>query len=420
MNTQTHPSISHWAVLAPRTGFFAKDGRGWYAGSTNRAFSLPWPMPRTARGALCTATGRVRERDRSKVNTADEWLALKDELKIRASLALRGPATCDRWTDEHIMWPAPFDAVHVQSEKAPVRLRWWRPDPSVAVIDGRDDARASALRLGFMEHDGKPARGPAWWTQEEMLAWLMGQDDRAPPPKQFVVGHEPHSRIDTHVAIDPTTFTAEESMLWSGEFRETLVRAETDGKDPERAPVHRWAMALGVATDDVHQSLVACVTGATLAGDRRLANVSLASEAFGSCPEALLTHAAKLQPRALRLYTVTPTIFEDGWCPDGFAADGDGLVGDGPAGIGRIRITGAMMNRAMPVAGWSLQNSSSGNRGFRTVLWALPPGSVFGIEREDGLSFSPEQIQALWLAQWGQQTDDGFGLLIAGPEASAT
>ena len=417
--------MTEWYVLAPRHGFFAKDGRGWHAGSSGRARGLPWPMPQTVRGAVCTSIGRALESAAGKVHDAQQWLALKAQTRLTCMLALRAPAAAAAWRPEDRMWPAPADALHLEAtDKEPARvarLVWQQPSESPRGLGPNDDAHLDAVRVGFVDTKNKPALGPPWWTDAEFTGWLLGKEAAAPVPPaprcgrvvEVEEGRQPQGRTDIHVKMDADTGSAEPHMLWANDFRETLVRAHGEG---QRSGIHRWGIAVGLALDGRAASVSERMRAATLAGERRLADIEATGQEVASCPGALTAAVGQANPTALRLYVVTPTVFEGGWLPDGFSLEDGQLVGPGPGGVGKVVLWGAMVPRAMPVSGWHLQSSAQGSDGTgpRDLSWAVPPGAVYGIRRADSQPFTAGQVRDLWLARWGDRGDDGFGRVVAG------
>lgn len=426
----------HW-ILEPRHGFFAKDGRGWYAGASNRGNSLPWLHPPTLRGAICTAIGRELERGRPKVFAPSEWLALKDSLALSRVLALRAPVGI-AFTPRHRMWPAPADAVHLASDQPPDRLVARRA--KVALWDRFDDPRVQAMRLLALERDGaeadvKPHRGAPWWSEGEFVNWLCGTP-HAGPTAATAHGRQPAVRNDVHVRMTLDSWTADPGGLWSNEFRETLTRtainedADTEALEP--VSVFRWAFAFALASQR-QDAAAARPSTATLAGDRHLASV-LQSEPLDEFPALLgrTLEAERTIPR-LRLFAVTPTVFNGGWCPDGFSIQGNDLVGSLPGITSPVRLLAAAVGRPVPLSGWDLAapepNATSGSPGGRlpsgggaprTTRLACPPGSMWLVQKLEEASFSPSEVQSLWLSAWGEGTAEGLGTFVAGLDPAPT
>ena len=403
-----------WQVLRPRHGFFAQDARGWYAGSSGRGRSLLWPMPTTVRGACCTALGREIERAKGRINTSREWLDLKAEVKVQALLALRAPALDEKWSAAHRMWPAPSDALHSLAQGTAMRLVWSSRTPTSGsgLLDTYDDPRAANISVGELRDRQKPAAGPRWWSDTEFVGWLLGKNTMA--PHKDVRGREPALRVDVHVKMDPLAGTAERSKLWAADFRETLVDARPSPSDSR--DICTWAMGVGLDLGPQAHAVQTDVHSATFGGERRIADIDPAGEELGACPVALLDAVDDSGGvQALRLYAVTPAVFDSGWCPDGFELKNDKVGGLGPANVGDLVLTGAIIPRAMPISGWEMQSSTS-HAGPRDLSWAVPPGAVFGVRRADGEPFTKADVEMLWLAQWGRRADDGFGRLVPGIE----
>ena len=400
--------MTEWIVLSPRHGFFAKDGRGWNAGGTNLGRGLDWPRPTTVRGAICTAIGLGMEARGNGPKSPKDWLHLKGEVRLRSTLAVRRPVETATACAEHLMWPAPADALHVHGRDKPRRLGWWQRPAEMQLIDRAGDPWLRALWFAAPVDAAKPRSGPPWWTHEEMVGWLTGQASLGAP-----VGADarrPERRADVHVKLDYALGTADPGMLWANEVHETLVRDNSGGG------VHRWEIAARLDLIGGAASQARWPATATLAGDRRLASVTATSD-LCPAPPRLLQAVEASPPRRLRLYAVTPALFTDGFYPDGFTlAMPNRLSGASLNGVGPLVLVGAMVSRAIPISGWAMDGSAGGLPG--DLFWAAPPGAVYAVEKSDGQPFGPDEVSALWLAQWGTRQDDGFGVVIPGMDGT--
>lgn len=402
-------SRQHW-IIEPRHGFFAKDGRGWYAGSLNEAKSLGWILPTTLRGALCSAIGREREIANNNVMGKDEWLELKQQLQIVNSIAVRIPLQ-DNFQTAHRMWPAPADAVHFESSKAPNRLV--AREPSVSLRDGSNhsSAEVSSLRLmTFSEHETdvetKPTTGPRWWDEHEFIHWLCGDPSKGPAADLSSL-RQPHLRTDVHIKMDSKRETAETGSLWSHEFQETLTL------DDNGSQVVRWGFGITFGFTNPTQDDLTPTT-ALLAGDRQIASVMEVTN-LGDYPIELKKSAEKMQGIAsLRIYAVTPSVFENGWYPDNFELQAGQLVGMVPGLNHPVTLIAASVQRPLPISGWDMAGKTARGGNARETRMACPPGSMWLIQRADGELFTPEDVQSLWLSHWGQGQEDGLGCIVAG------
>jgi len=421
--------IKNW-IVEPRHGFFAKDARGWFAGTGNHGNSLPWLYPTTLRGAICSAIGREIEQQHGRIFASDEWLALKGSLMLRQALAVRMPIG-KSFSLEHRVWPAPADAVYLQGNHKPVRLLA-RP-AEVSIWDSSDDPRTRALHLltlaeGAGNADAKPQRGPIWWTETEFVDWLCNTAT-AGPSANHSSSRQPLARNDIHVKMNAERDTAEAGFLWGNEFRETLTKGT--GIDPSHTDVSnasvvfRWAFGVSISIGREDAAAVTPQT-ALLAGDRNLASMTPVEE-IAQFP---MKYQAALQAnpslKRLRLYAIAPTVFKNGWCPDGFAINQDDLVGTLPGIEGTVRLVAAAVGRPVPISGWDLavSESSSGNvprdrpkhssGAPRNTQLACPAGSTWIVERVDRQPFNQADVRSLWLSTWGQGAADGLGVLVAG------
>ncbi len=413
-------------VIEPRHGFFAKDARGWFAGAGYQANSLTWILPTTLRGALCTAIGRELEAAQQTVFAPAQWIRLKSELHLDRVLAVRAAVGKDFSTSDR-MWPAPADAVFLAGDSRPTALVVKTPE--VTFWDRHDDPALARLELLAIDEassaaDAKPQSGPGWWTETEFVAWLAGKPQGGPDPCR-ARSRRTVSRTDVHVKMDNATETADPGLLWTQEFRETL----TPRSDAKGAALDRWAFAVSFRLLDQKAQQVR-PTVATIAGDRHLASID-PSKPLDTVPANLQADIAAAGPlRRIRLYAVTPTLFENGWYPDGFVLAGDRLIGQLP-GLPDIpvRLVTAAVARPVPISGWDRAASSprahsthqDGGGIARSTRLACPAGSTWVLEKCDGQNFTPEEVVSLWLKQWGQDQADGLGLLVAGRDhASAT
>jgi CRISPR-associated protein Cmr3 len=410
-------------IVEPRHGFFAKDARGWFAGSGLLANCLPWILPTTMRGALCTAIGRELELSSGKLFAPQEWLDLKDKLQLIKMIALRAPVG-QPFTLADRMWPAPADAVLLEDHNHPIRLT--ASKPTVRFWDRKDDATLAALEImtvpaGLTNADAKPLTGPAWWTEEEFIGWLTGNASRGPSSKIARFRH-PALRSSVHVKMDNTTETADTGLLWSQEFRETITPRSSEG-----TLVDRWGIAVSLMIEAPSaQRVVPTVT--TLAGDRHLASIHC-GQSLDTIPETI-TEALNVQSiHRIRLYAITPTYFVNGWYPDGFSMDADSLVGRLPGISEPVRLVSACVGRPTPISGWdrARQNVSGGTKHLdsdgggmpRATRLCCPPGSVWVFERCDQRPFDPSYLASLWLKQWGLDAADGLGLFVAGVDSAS-
>ncbi len=407
-------SRQHW-IIEPRHGFFAKDGRGWYAGSLNEAKSLGWILPTTLRGALCSAIGREREITDNNVLRSEEWLELKQQLQIVNSVAVRIPLG-NNFRVAHRMWPAPADAVHFESSKSPSRLV--AREPSVSLRDGntQSSAEVSSLRLmmfGENETDveTKPATGPLWWNEHEFIHWLCGDPSKG-PTTDLSSSRQPQLRTDVHIKMDSDRQTAETGSLWSHEFQETVTL------DDNGSQLFCWGFGITFDFKNPKQDELTPKT-ALLAGDRQIASV-MKVDNLGNYPAELKKSAEQMRGiESLRIYAVTPSVFKNGWYPDNFELQAGRLVGMVPGIDHPVSLVAASVRRPLPISGWDMVGKTERGGTARETRLACPPGSMWMIQRADGELFTPEDVQNLWLSCWGRGQEDGLGCIVAGLDSNS-
>lgn len=368
--TSTHP-----LALVPREGFFCKDGRGWHTSASGRGHALDWPWPSTLLGALRTAWGRDEG--------VTDWREETKEVTLGRSLMLRRPFD-QAWHAEHRVWPAPADALWLTDQKTVFRLEPERPElPTL----GRDDDEArEALWVPRLENRAKPLPAPRWWGDGDFSAWLAGRDVPAASTRIALP-----RRVQAHVRIEPETLTADEGALFSHDIVETL---EKDGTE--------WAAAVELRLPRGKPS-----SRATLGSDGRLARVEKLPSTTFEPPPALLEAFRHGSP-GLRLAVVSPACFERGWLPDGL--ERRGLKYHGAKGpLEGLVLRAAMVSRPLHVSGWDLVAG-----GPKPTSRLVPPGAVYFFERLDKRPFDEADAKALWLAEVGDRTHEGFGHVVPG------
>lgn len=379
-------------VIAPRDGFFAKDGRGWFTSASGRARGLAWPWPTTIRGALRAAYGRGLEDEADAPLDREDWPARTEGVALGASLPLLGEA--GSWSAADRLWPVPADALYAVEDRAVRRLDP-RPPPSAVQVArfGADAAAAAGLWRPALDK-GKPGPRPRWWTEGEFSAWLAGGSVPY-HDAEARAGRSPQRRVDLHLQIAPDTATAAEGMLFSTEL------CEADAADGRR-----WAVAAQVAVPEGR-----VLGGLTfLGGKRRLARIERPAADLFAPP----ADRADGPSPGLRVYVVTPACFAAGWRPDRFDLDAGGrLVGRLPGVDGAVALRAAMVGRPEPVAGWDMRDHRP-----KPIRRLVPAGSVYFFTRVDGRPFSAAERDALWLSALPQADDDladGLGRAVAAP-----
>lgn len=367
-------------VLVPRDGLFCKDGRGWYTSSTGRGHALEWPYPSTVLGALRSLWGRERERRQGACFAPCDWPGRTADLRLGACVTLRRAWGQD-WSRAHRLWPAPADALIVEGGEV---LRLQPRAPRVQTMGVDDDGARESLWTAACPRR-KPMRGNPWWDEQTFINWLCG----ASPTELRDIALA--RRIQTHVAMCPSSGTAREKYLYSHDLIETVESH------------WQWGIGCRLSVDDPGR-----VDVATLGGDRRLAAVEATDASTFAIPSSLEDVFARGH-KGLRVVVVTPAAFARGWLPDGFDRVDGGYRGRLPGIDAELELRAAFVNRPLAVSGWDMAKSRS-----KPSTRMVPPGSVFAFERRDGGDFTRAHARALWLAAMGDRQDQGFGAIVPG------
>ena len=392
-------------VLIPRDGFMCKDGRGWGSIGAGRGHSLEWPWPSTVLGSLKSAWGRAEEvRSECRFNSSD-WLRETAQIYLKRTFALRRPlASRGEWKSDNRLWPIPADATLVENRSTAeleARTRengsFSRGYPRLVMMDpvpprtptlGRDDDEARELlwRPDFNDL-AKPVQSQSrWWDEAFFTAWLTGiVPDRLPSEMNTT------RRVSAHVGICSDSLTAEEGILFSHDVIETL---EQDAE---------WAIAAEVTVpkDSLPRTTV-------IGSDGRTAMIeSLPSEIFD--PPSALLDSFKSGSSGLKLVVVTPALFERGWLPDGFTAGNGIYIGYLPGVSSEVILRAAFIQRPLFISGWDMSAGAA-----KTTSSMVAPGGIYFFERTDGIPFSKQDAESLWLAPLGGRTEEGFGRVVPG------
>jgi CRISPR-associated protein Cmr3 len=390
-------STSRRLALVPRDGFFCKDGRGWYTTGLGRGHGTTWPWPSTVLGALRSAWGRGLEQRVGRRLDGEDWRERTREIALGASLALRRPLGTD-WAPAHRVWPAPADARKLKGRAHLVALRPRPPDPGKPRTLGRDDdpAREALWHAIAEEEAEKPEELEPWWGEEQLVAWLAGEELPAEPGDgRFRLPR----RLQTHVTIRPERLTAEEGRLFAHDVVETLESPPLDKQEPGA----EWAIGVEVVLPD--PSLPG---RGRLGADGRLVGIEPLTERLFEPPTRLLAAFGR-GSSGIRLVVVTPACFADGWLPDGLKRDDEVIRGHLPGIEAELVLRAAIVNRPIHVSGWDM----AANRP-KSVSRMVPSGSVYFLARNDGGRFGEVEARALWLAALGSRTEEGYGRVVPG------
>ena len=391
----------HTLALIPRDGLFCNDGRGWHTSASGRGHSLDWPWPSTIRGALTTASGRVKTSTRSlsTVNWQDhhEDVVIKRLVTLRRQTLLCETAG-DIWSDANRVWPVPADALWLEDDATVVQLN---PSPLARGLGtlgrkmGSDAAQKAreALWVPHLDDGNKPMAAARWWRDATFVDWLLCHQVKnelldATAPQRLEVAR----RIQAHIGIDPDTLAGADGVLFAHDVVETLERD------------HQWAIGVDVSLPQGSRP-----TLTRLGADGRLAFTETQESDFFAVPQKLVD-AFAARPNGLRLVVVTPTLFSGGWRPDGFEhIENNQFIGRLSGISHQLVLRAAFVPRPTHISGWDLAS-----RGAKKTDRLVPAGAVYFFERDDGQPFDQSAVTALWMAQIGGRTKDGFGCVVPG------
>lgn len=386
--------------ITARDPIVSRDGRpfGSVGGAQgNRMRSVGWPLPSVVAGSLRTALGKRVGREFSQA-TATELLA--------TSVAGLFPMA-----DGRLYLPAPHDCV-VHEDKGPLRAR-----PRCKGADGCDwpapGLRPVMVSLDDAEKDFKPEDAPAWWPLESYANWLADRSELPAFKDGSTFLGAPSTEERTHVALDPDTGAAAESLLFTTSALPLrfLPCFGADRKAPfckryaeitlrSRVEASGWASDAARGLDDLHP----------LGGERRLVHWQAIDDDIWKCPGTVATALGRSDPiRGVRMDLLTPAIFDDGWKPGWL----DGQLTGTPPGTGSapvLRLVGVTIQRWRAVSGWSLAEP----RGPKAVRRMVPAGGVYFFKVVNG---NAADLASRWfesVSDREQDRRDGFGLAAWG------
>jgi CRISPR-associated protein Cmr3 len=401
-------------ILTARDGFTIKDPRGFNVAGGVVGRTLPWPLPPTTAGAARTAIG-----------AASGWLATGTPAQWTALLtgvAVAGPLAVVRaWLPAPSAWealfPCPRDIVALPPEPScaegdpkALRLRWLVPAPVPASegevcgdwTGGRDGLATEALWRPRLPDRDKPCSLPSWWGREHALDWLLDPRSVEQRSKQLPLGWRALSRLDIHLAVDPTRSTARTGFLFGLETQETLARRDTHWDE-----LGIWLRVRGGEHPALSRSW-------RFGGESRWATaMDPGLDPFAFPRDRYARHLAGGHVTRLRLLMMTPGVFAAGWRPDGFEATCDGIFLGRLDGLPDVDFTlrAAFVPRAGAVSGWDYAK-----RGPKTSRLFVPTGAVYYLEVSRPLGL--DDFARLWLTTIQrpatQEARDGFGLVVPG------
>ena len=397
-------------TLEPLSPVIVRSGRPMNAQTD--ADAARFPPPSTVAGCLRTAWARAEGRSFAANAPAEKRVDVHE----LARLPVAGPLLLD--PAHHVLAPKPADALYFgHGDDA----RCVRAAPSEFGRGCGVDLPAGLLPVRLTDDvDGKPGRGPAWWSWDDLLAFRRGE--LVPLCRLSRNGWTPpEGDRRTHVTIDPQTRAAAAGQLFQTEgldldltppaFRADRlhageVRSGAVGCPPDEDVPVADASAAGMRLlvrcgEPLHEALV------HLGGKGRLA--ALQPETVDRWPTPAADWFDQIHDaRGLCLTLLTPGVFSAGFRPGWL---GDDLTGCPPGAAGvRLRLCAAAVERWQPHSGWDLAR-----RRPRPTRKLAPAGAVYWFEVLDG---DIDTLASLWLACISddeQDRRDGFGLALPGP-----
>ncbi|MFE9243645.1 type III-B CRISPR module-associated Cmr3 family protein [Nocardiopsis sp. NPDC006938] len=360
-----------WLAVTPHDTIQIRDGRTFDAGSGGMAQTVhPWPS--TIAGALVPALGGEPE-------------------------SVRGPILANRVLDEwELHFPTPLDLVRVTDrtkQREDIQRLRFPTEPSRASTDLTSGERGKAtagLRPLLLPEEDDAEQMTGVIRGETLSVYLRGElEDRkedslvsASDLDEIDLPLTPETRVG--LGLDPSTRTARTGHL----YRSVHLRLRES-----------WAFCAEITPSERQRRRGTAERPdgpVRFGGLGRLADVCPAPSA--AWPEAPRTFP---DGRVL-VYVATPAVWPDGWLPP---------IPEG------AELLSACVGSPLPVATASQRRGHS-RLGKRSLMWAVPPGSVYY------LKFTHPDDAAAWsvsahgraLSPAGQDRMDtaGFGVILTG------
>ena len=372
--------MSLWLVI-PRDPLIFRDGKPFTAIPGERARSLIFPYPSTLAGAARTLAGSQAASGKFDVQRIPELL----------KKSICGPLLVEVDNRNEVaewFFPAPADALLIQSEKTDQARRFW-----LAPLETKESSSdLSGLKLvgPSMNVKEKPISSPPrYWKQAAFEAWLEKPADGVISPDEIGI-QGPRREYRTHVSIYPETQSALPGALFQTSGMEFVALKQASEETLEL----RKACSLALAVDtkvELREGLD------VLGGERRAVRWQKSRSSFPACPAKVKEDM--LRWGAGRLVLLTPACFESGFLPDWLAKTYS------------VEVMAAVLPRYQTISGWDYEKPRP-----KPTRRLVPAGSVYFLKFND-----KERIEAFIKDIWMQTVSDkeqdrrdGFGLAALG------
>lgn len=411
-----------WVYLAPKGGLLFRDGRTFE--SSNRADTMPWPMPQVLLAALRTFLGRCENFDWEFTTADAELKALLGDATTPGAAKVRSVWFARREADGRVELfpPRPQDLVRFPgcyrsdgrplegaSMDYPLRPRettGWVTSVALAL-----DAPLAPLGHEEPSLESKPLGAehtPGFMGTDTLCAWLRSAGTEAAPQDDT-----PAPLMEDRVRLERQRLnrTAREGMLFS--LRRLVM------PDVPSGPKREYGIAMELEG----------VEGKQLDGLWRLGGKGGAAmaEVLAEVPESWKALRAasvdgEFRDGRFRWVLTSPARFKRGWLPDFIEPDG---TGEFPETSVRVRLRAAAIDRPLAYSGWDLQAGRAGDRaggGPRATRLFARPGSVYFFEVLGLAGEAAEEAARAIARRWSlvpvreTRRDDGVPRTITDPD----
>jgi CRISPR-associated protein Cmr3 len=343
------------------------------------------PLPSTLAGAIRSELARQAGWMRYTDDTRDSLLAVE----------VKGPIL---FINGKPAFQAPADAVSSKKadNQATVPALPRKEPDGVFLPDGLSPT-------GFVDdvelEPDKSQRG-RYWSGDRLLKWLSNTSKESVPYNDDSLSVVTESRI--HVGIDRESRRHQKGILFETQgvcLGRGLITETRESLGENGAAEWDWRIwAAYQATESVPATDFRVLT---LGGERRLAAAKAESSGWMSAYRQAAEETLTQSGGKVRMYLVTPALFNDGWKPDL-----DELYR--LSGV-KLKLVSACVGRRQAMTGWQVEAGAP-----RLLRYLAPAGSTYFFDVEAG---DPRDLAKLTLEPISdvlQDRKDGFGLALWG------